>query len=187
MVTHMFAQLILAAEEGSTSESGGIDLLLPAAEELFAGIIAFSIVFFFIWKWAIPALNKSLEARQAEIAAQYETAEKAKLEAESLLGDYRSQVSGANAEAAQIVAEARDAGESVKADIVSRAEAEAEQIRARAQDEIEAERARVSGELRRQVADLSIDVAERVVGESINGDAQRQLVDRYIDDLGGVR
>ena len=185
MLTHVFA-LIVAAEEAD-GESGGLDLLLPAPEELFAGIIAFAIVFFFVWKWAIPALNKSLEARQAEIAGELESAEKAKLEAESLLTDYRAQMAGANEEAAQIVADARVDGEAVKADIVSRAEGEAEQIKARAQDDVEAERARVADDLRRQVADLSLDVAEKVVGDSIDADAQRQLVDRYIDDLGGVQ
>ena len=182
---NVFAQLVLAAESAEDGESGGLDLLLPAPEELFAGIIAFAIVFFFVWKWAIPALNKTLEARQAAIAAELESAEKAKLEAESLLADYRAQVAGANEEAAQKVADGRDAGEAVKADIIARAETEAEQIKARANEEIAAERDRIEGEVRRQVADLSLDVAEKVVGSSIDADAQRQLVDRYIDDLGG--
>ena len=187
MRTYVFAQLILAAEEGESSESGGIDLLLPAPEELIAGIIAFAIVFFFVWRWAGPALSKTLEARQQEIAAEYESAEKAKVEAESLLNDYRTQLAGANTEAEQIVADARDQGDALKADIVARAETEAGQIKARAQDEVEAERARIAGDLRRQVADLSLDVAERVVGESIDAERQRELVDRYIDDLGGVQ
>lgn len=185
MLTYANATMILAVEE--SGESGGIDLLLPASEELIAGIIAFSIVFFFIWKWAIPALIVILAARQAEIAAEHESAEKAKLEAESLLSDYRAQMASAKDEAARIVADARDAGEVVKADIVSRAETEANQIKARAHDEIATERERVSGDLRRQVADLSIEVAERVVGGTIDADRQRQLVDRYIEELGGVQ
>lgn len=187
MSTYLFAQLILAAEESAEAESGGLDLLLPAPEELFAGIIAFSIVFFFVWKWAVPALNKTLEARQGEIAAEYESAEKAKVEAESLLTDYRSQLAGANQEAEGIVAQAREDGDSVRADIVARAEGEANQIKARAADEVEAERTRIAGELRRQVADLSLDVAERVVGTSMDSASQRELVDQYIDDLGGVQ
>ncbi len=188
MLMHVFAQVLLAQEaEPISEESGGVGLLLPAAEELIAGIIAFSIVFYFIWKWAIPALNKTLEARQAVIAAELESAEKAKVEAESLLTDYRTQVAGAKAEAAKIVADARDAGEAVKADIVTRAEGEAEQIKSRAGDEIAQERDRVASDLRRQVADLSIDVAKKVVGASIDVDGQRDLVDRYIDELGGVQ
>ncbi|GMR02093.1 MAG: F0F1 ATP synthase subunit B [Acidimicrobiia bacterium] len=192
MLMHVFAQVILATEEvvpisEEPSSGGGASLLLPAPEELFAGIIAFSIVFFFIWKWAIPALNKALEARQQAIAAELESAEKAKIEAETLLADYRSQVAGAKDEAAQIVGDARDAGEVVKSDIVSRAEAEAEQIKARAHDEVVSERERVASDLRRQVADLSIDVAEKVVVSSIDAESQRALVDRYIDELGGVQ
>ena len=167
-------------------EAEGIQLLLPHPDELIAGIIAFVIVFFFVWKWAVPALNKTLEARQAAIRADYEAAEASKVEAQSLLDDYQEQLAGANDEAAGIVDEARTAGDQVKADIVARAEVEAEQIKERAHGEIDGERERVSGELRRQVADLSIGVAEKVVGDSLDDERQRELVDRYIDDLGGV-
>ncbi len=174
--------IVLEPEE----EVSGIELLLPHPDELIAGLIAFVIVFFFVWKWAVPSLNKMLEARQAAIRADYEAAEAAKVEAQGLLDDYQDQLSGAKDEAAGIVDEARVAGDQVKADIVARAETEAEQIKERAQGEIAGERERVSGELRRQVADLSIGVAEKVVGDSLDDDRQRQLVDRYIDDLGGV-
>lgn len=168
-------------------EVEGIQLLLPNPDELIAGLIAFVIVFFFVWKWAVPSLNKTLEARQAKIRGEYEAAEAAKVEAQSLLDDYQEQLSGAKDEATGIVDEARTAGDQVKADIVARAEVEAEQIKERAHGEIVGERERVSGELRRQVADLSITVAEKVVGDSLDDERQRELVDRYIDDLGGVR
>ena len=168
------------------SSSSGIQLLLPHKDELIAGLIAFAIVFFFVWKWAVPALNKTLEARQQAIRAELEAAEAAKVEAESLLDDYREQLSGAREEATAIVDDARTAGEQVKAEIVARAETEADQIKARAHDEIEGERERVAGELRREVADLSLTVAEKVVGTSLDEERQRDLVDRYIDELGGV-
>ncbi len=178
--------LILAVESAS-EESGGIDLLLPAPEELIAGIIAFALIFIVVWKFALPTIKETLEARQAAIKGELNAAEQAKVEATSLLDDYKAQVAGAKKEAAQIVADAREAGEAVKADIVTRAEAEAEAIKVCAADEVVADRARVAGELKRQVADLSIDVAERVVGSTIDADQQRELVDRYIDELGGVR
>jgi F-type H+-transporting ATPase subunit b len=167
-------------------EASGIQLLLPHPDELIAGLIAFVIVFFFVWKWAVPSLNKTLEARQQAIRSDYEAAEAAKVEAQSLLGDYQEQLSGAKNEAAGIVDEARTAGDQVKADILARAETEAEKIKERAQGDIAGERERISGDLRRQVADLSIGVAEKVVDDSLDDDRQRQLVDRYIDELGGV-
>ena len=63
----MNLELLLAEAEESSS---GIDLLLPATSELVAGIAAFAIVFFFIWKWALPALNETLESRASVIEGQ---------------------------------------------------------------------------------------------------------------------
>ncbi len=183
------ATLLATAEPVPISEeaTGGAGLLLPAPEELFAGLIAFAIVFFFAWKWVIPALNQTLDARSGAIKAELEAAEAAKHEAESLLEDYRSQLAGAREEAARIIDEARESADAVKADIVARAEAEAEAIRSRAREEIAAERERVAAELKGQVADLAIQIAGKLVAESLDVERQRALVDRYIEDLGGVQ
>lgn len=186
MLTTLAAALILATEEAG-EESGGIDLLIPEPSELIAGILAFLIVFAVVRRFALPAINKTLEARQRAIKAQFEAAEAAKQKAESLRSDYQQQLDGAKEEANRIVEDARQAGEAVRADIVVRAEGEAEAIRQRAQEEIGAERDRLAGQLRREVADLSLNVAEKVVGESLDDESQRALVDRFIDELGSVK
>ena len=189
MFMNLVSNLILATEATTTSgeESGGIDLLLPAPEELIAGLIAFIIIFAVAWKFALPALSATLQARQDEVKSRLQSADKSKEEAATLLTDYQAQVAGAKEEAAEIVSDARDAGEAVKADIIARAEAEAEAIKERGHEEVVAERERVAADLRRQVADLSLDVAQRVVVSSLDADSQRALVDQYIDDLGGVQ
>lgn len=176
----LFASLVLAAEE----EASGSDLLIPDLRELGAGIIAFAIVFFFVWKYAIPAFNEILEKRQAAVKGNLEAAEAAKVEAESLREDYRQQLAGARDEASRLVEEARQAGEVARADIVAKAQEEAADIKERATGEIEAERARVAGQIRSQVAGLSLDVAEKVVGRSLDRTAQQRLVDEFIDQLG---
>ncbi len=181
----LFAQIVLAAAEGEEPE--GIDLLIPEIPELVAGIAAFAVVFFFVWRYALPALNRTLEARQAAIAGQIAEAEQAKAEAQSLLSDYQQQLADARAQANQIIEEARAQGEQVKADIVAKAEAEADEMRRRAREEAAAERARAEGELRREVATLSMDVAEKVVAGGIDRGAQQALVDRYIAELSGLR
>lgn len=176
------AQIFLAAEEGAEASSG-LDLLLPATAELIAGIIAFGIVFFFVWKWAVPALNRSLEARQAAIGGQLAEAEKAKSEAESLLADYRAQMAEAKAKQNEMIEAARAEAESVKADLIAKAQAEGEQIVAKARDEATAEKSRVLSEARSEVANLSIDLAEKVVGQNLDRAAQMGLVERYLADL----
>lgn len=173
--------LILAAE--AEDEGEGIDLLLPETSELIAGVIAFGIIFFFVWKWALPTLRTTLENRQSAIKTDLEAAEEAKGEAESLRADYQKQLDAAREEANRIVEESRQAGESVKADIVAKAEEEADAIKARAQEELAAERERARSAIRREVVSLSLDVAEKVVRESLDREAQQALVERYIDDL----
>ena len=93
----MIGVQILAAE---AEEGGRLDLLLPALPELIAGIIAFTFVFIAIRLWAWPAMNKMLEARQQAISGQLQEAEQSKVEAQSLLDDYRKQLDEAKGEAA---------------------------------------------------------------------------------------
>ena len=173
--------LILAQEE--TEEGSNIALVLPDSYELVAGIIAFGIVFFFVWKWAFPAINRSLENRQQAIGGQLKEAEATKLEAQSLLDDYRAQLAAAKGEANRIVEEARARGDAVRADLVSKSEAEATEIVAKARADATNEKARALQEARQEVADLSIDLAEKVVGESLDREAQYGLIERYLADL----
>lgn len=177
----MLAQVYqLAAEE---SEGGGAELLIPPVSELIGGIVAFAIVFFFIWRFAGPALNRMLEARQQAIGGQLAEAEKAKNEAEALLADYRSQLAEARERGNQIIEEARSQAEQMRNDIVTKAEAQAAEIIAKAREDAENEKNRALADARRDVANLSIDLAEKVVGQSLDRETQLGLVDRYIADL----
>jgi F-type H+-transporting ATPase subunit b len=182
---NLLAQVVfLAAEEGEAPE--GIDLVIPAFEELVAGIIAFTIVFVLIWWKVRPAIAETLAARQEAITGQLTEAEKVKQEAESLLSDYKQQLASAKDEANKIVDEARQTADALKSDLVGKAESEAESIRTRAREEAQAEKERASSQIRDEVASLSLALAQKVVGDSVDESTQRSLVDRYIDDLGSL-
>lgn len=177
---NLVAMAVLAVEE---SESSGVDLVLPDPVELYAGIVAFGIVFYFIWKWAWPTINKTLEQRQAALVGQMEEAEKAKGDAESLLADYQAQLAGSKVDAARIIEEARAAAEQMKADALGKAEAAAEQILARAREDAASEKARALSEARTEVGDISIDLAGKIIGERLGSSAHQDLIDRYLDEL----
>ncbi len=136
-----------------------------------------------MWRWAFPAINRSLENRQQAISGQLKEAEERKTEAQSLLDDYRAQLADAKNEANRIIEEARAQAEGVRSDLVAKAQAEAEQIVTRAREEAINEKTRALQAARQEVATLSIDLAERVVGESLDGDRQRGLVERYLAEL----
>lgn len=171
---------VLAATEG---EGGAAELLLPAWPELIAGVIAFSLVYFFVWKWVWPSLNKTIEARQAAVVGQMEAAERAKSEAESLLEDYRAQLAAAKAEGNRIMEEARASAEQMKADVLAKAQADGDQIRAKAREEAASEVSRALTEARNQVGEISVDLAGKIVGESLDAAAHKALIDRYLADL----
>jgi F-type H+-transporting ATPase subunit b len=174
--------LAIVAQEEAESTSN-VSLVLPETNELIAGIVAFAIVFFFVWKWALPAINRILEARQQAIVGRLDDAEKAKLDAEKLRTDYERQVAEARAKGNQIVEEARKTAEQMKNDMVQRAQTEAEGILAKAREEAGTEKARALAEARQEVANLTVDLAEKVVGQSLDRETQLGLVERYIAEL----
>jgi F-type H+-transporting ATPase subunit b len=175
---------VLAAESAETTEgSSNISLVLPETNELIAGVLAFLIVFFFVWKKALPSINRTLEARQAAITGKLDEAEKSKVEAEKLRRDFEAQLADARTRGNQIIEEARKSAEQMKSDLVARAQSEAEGIVAKARDEAGLEKARALSEARQEVANLSIDLAERVVGRNLDRETQLGLVDQYIAEL----
>lgn len=169
----------LAAEE----EGSAVELLLPEWPELVAGIIAFAILFFFVWRWVWPHLTKMIETRQAAIAEEMSAAEKAKTEAESLRADYQSQLAEARTEGGRIIEEARQSAEKLRAEIIAKAEADADQIRAKARDEAAGEVSRALTEAKSQVGDISVSLASKILGESLDQRSHQALIDRYLADL----
>lgn len=183
---NLLAQAVYwAAAEGEEPE--GIDLVLPELNELIAGVIAFAIVFTAIWVWARPAIKRALEARQQAIAGQLAHAEEAKAEAESLLEDYRRQLAEARDRANQIVEEARQQAETVRADLLAKAEHEAAERRRRADEEIAAERERLASSLQDEFRDFSLELAQKVVRQTVDRDAQLAIIDSTIAEIGGLR
>ncbi len=172
------ALLLQAAEEGSDPKD-----IYPHLSELIIGAIAFAVLFAFISRWVVPQINRTLEQRREKIQGDLEKAEHDRQEADNLLTEYREKLSGARDEANRIIEEARNTAEAMRRDLTAKAEQEYQGILDRAQDEIRAERDRVFQELKAQVGELSLQLAGRMVGESLDKDRQLRLVDKYIEEL----
>ena len=179
----MNSLLILAATE---EEPSGLDLILPAVDELVWGAICFAVVAFFMMKIAVPKLRETIAAREQSIQDAKESAEGERSEAKKMLDDYKQQLGEARAEANRIIEESRQAAEQVRKDILAKSEKDAEAIVARAQEQIQAERQRTLQELQGSIADLSIELAGKVVGRSVDAESQREMVDAYIREVSGM-
>jgi F-type H+-transporting ATPase subunit b len=146
--------------------------------------LAFAIVFYFLWKWVIPRVNALLEERRQQIQGEIERAEATRGEADHLLTDYREQLAGARDEANRIIEEGRRTADQLRRDLQAKAEEEASATVARAQDEIRAERDRVFEDLRAQIGDIAVELAARVVNQSLDKKAHEKLIDDYIEQVG---
>ena len=172
--------MAFAAEE----ETGGIAAILPNMTEFIPMGIAFIILAIVLWKLGWPLFDKMLVKRETTIKEALEKSEAARIESEKLLEEYKRQLEDAKSQAAQIVADAKKTGESVKADIEGKAQAEADSMIEKAKQAIESEKKAAVAELQDSVADISIAVTARLVGEDLSDDEHRKIIERYVNEAG---
>jgi F-type H+-transporting ATPase subunit b len=159
--------------------------LIPGGNEIVWGTAAFVVLLGVLWKFGLPPVRNMMKRREDRIRDDLERAERARLEAEEELAQYRRQMADARNESARILQEARDSADEVKRQMRTQADAEAADIRSRAQDDARLAADRAAADLQRQVADLSIELAERIVERNLDRDTQLALVESYISQVGG--
>jgi F-type H+-transporting ATPase subunit b len=166
---------VLVAEESNP--------ILPSANELLWGSIAFILVFVVLAKLAFPKAAQALKDRTDKIRGDIEFAEKDREEAARLLADYRAQIAAAREESMRILEDARRTAEQHRTELKARAEEESARMIERAREDIAGERERAIAQIRQEVGSLAVELAGRVIGDSLDRDRHLSLVDRYIDDL----
>jgi F-type H+-transporting ATPase subunit b len=172
--------LIWAAEENQNP-------LLPPLGEIIIGAIAFGVFLFVFMKLVAPQFEKAFVARREAIEGGIERAEAMQAEAKAALDQYRAQLAEARTEAAQIRDAARAEGQQIIEELRAQAQQESARIVARGEEQLTAQRQQVVTQLRGEIGALAVDLASRVVGESLQDDARRSgTVDRFLDELDGM-
>ncbi|WP_104525020.1 F0F1 ATP synthase subunit B [Blastococcus atacamensis] len=181
------AAAVLAAESGEGGFWESTYPVIPHPGELIVGIISFAVLYFLYKKYVVPRLETMLAERQRTIEGGIERAEAMQAEAKAALEQYRAQLAEARNEAAQIRDAARAEGQQIIEELRAQAQEESARIVARGEEQIASARQQVVNELRGQIGALAVDLAGRVVGESLADDARRQgTVDRFLDQLDGM-
>ena len=181
----LLSTAILAATEGGAAgeEEGGNFLVTPEVGIMLWTLIAFGVTLFILSKYAFPRIGASLDKRQKAIEESIDTAERTKTEADALLAEYRERLTEARAQADEIVARARKAGETTERESLEAGRKQREELLAQARSDIEAETRRAIGEIRAEVADLTIAATEKVTRKSLDSDDQRRLVEEALGEL----
>jgi len=158
--------------------------LLPNTTELIIGIISFFIVFGALGRVLLPRIQQTLAERTDQIEGGLQRAEQAQAQAQRTLEQYQAQLAEARQEAARLREEAREQGAQIIAEMRDHARAEARRLTEAAQAQIVAERQQALAALRADVGALAVELASRVVGESLEDEARRRrIVDRFLDEL----
>lgn len=170
------AATLLAAE--------GESPILPHVYELVVGSFAFLMVFLVVGKILTPRIQKTLAERTEAIEGGIKKAEDLQAEAQRTLAEYRAQLAEARQEAARLREEAREQGAQIKAELREEAQAEARRLIEAAHAQIEADRQQALAQLQSEIGRLSIELAGRIVGESLEDVArQRRIIDRFLDEI----
>jgi F-type H+-transporting ATPase subunit b len=167
----------LAAETPEVEDAGGLTV------NLFWVLVAaanFAVFFMIAWKVVIEPLGERLQERRERIEQGLKDADAARRDREHAAEQRQVLLNEARREASEIVQRAQKAADETRAKGVTDTQAEIDRMRERAVAEIDVERKRALADVRGQVAELALAAAGVVVGETMNDEREKRLVDEFL-------
>ncbi|WP_029905596.1 F0F1 ATP synthase subunit B [Prevotella sp. 10(H)] len=160
-----------------------MDLLLPESGLLFWMCISFIVVAIIVGKFGFPVITKMVDERKNYIQDSLDAAQKANEQLAKIKETSDEILSSAKTEQVKILKEAADTRDRIINEAREQAKVagrkELEEIR----KQIQAEKDQAIRDIRRQVAELSVDVAEKVLRESLKTPKeQMSMIDRLVDE-----
>ena len=153
-----------------------MELVTPAIGLIFWTAVVFTLLVILLKKFAWKPILTAVESRNASIDEALKAAEKAKEDIETLTADNDRILKEARSERDAILKEAREIKENVINDAKNQAKLEAEKILNTTKDQIKNEKLAAITELKNQVADLSIEIAEKVIKSELQDSAKQRLL-----------
>ena len=161
-----------------------MELLTPGFGLVVWTVITFLILLFLLKKFAWTPILGAVHDRETSIKSALDSAEAARREMENLQADNERILQEARTERDSIIKEARSMKDKMIADASDEAQAKADQIIKQAQAAILSEKQAAIADIKNQVANLSIDIAEKVVREELsNKEKQAKLVEDMLGDV----
>lgn len=179
--------LAVPAQAFAEESSNKAEILIPKMAEFIPALIAFLIIWVVLAKFAWPQILSMMDERGKRIQESLDEAETTKKKAIASRKEYDELVTDARRKSADILLEARKDAEAERARIIEAAHKEAEDIIAKAHANAEDERNAIYAAAAASIADLSVSVASKIVGETLDQDGeQRRLIERYVKEAGSL-
>lgn len=175
----LFSSPALAAEEG-----GPVNLLDPHFGTIFWTILVFVATMLLLRKFAFGPILEAVRSREQALTDAMDAAEQDRNAARKLLAEQRAAIEAARAEAQRYIADGRAIAESMRGEMLEQTRQQQADLLDRARQEIEREKAKAIDELRREAVDLALAGASKLIGQRLDADADRKLVEQYLSSLG---
>lgn len=161
-----------------------MDLITPGIGLMFWMLLSFTIVLLILKKFAWKPILGFLKAREDSIDEALRSAETARNDMARLKADNERVLAEARQERERMLREAREMQEKIISDAKKQASVEAAKLTDLARQAIQAEKLSVLEDLRMQVANLSIEIAEKILRDHLRADDKQQaLVDKMIREI----
>jgi F-type H+-transporting ATPase subunit b len=146
-------------------------------------LVTFLVMLAILARYVYPEIVKLAEARQQQIAEQLKEAEEARAAAEQRLNEAEEKLTDARKTAQGVIEAAAKSAEQLRLEMRQKAEEESKRTIEAARKEIEAERDQAVRSVRNEVASLVVAATEKVIGETLDDDKHRELIDRAIREV----
>ena len=164
-----------------------MNLMLPDSGLLFWMTIIFAIVFFILARFGFPIITGMVDKRSRRIEDAIVAARKAEESLAGLAQEQERLLAEARAEQARILHEAASQRDSLIAKAQEDAREEAGKIMNEAKERIREEKEAALRDVRKEVALLSVAIAEKIVRKEISTDkGQLELIDRMVDEISSM-
>jgi F-type H+-transporting ATPase subunit b len=163
--------------------SKGSFLIKPGIGLMVWTLVVFGATLLLLKRFAFPAISKALDSRQKAIEESIDTAERTRVQADELLAEYRERLKEARLQAEEIVQRARASADAHERESKDRGQEMITEATHRAEREIEVATKRALDDLRREVADLTVEAAEKVTRKTLTEADQRRLVEEALAEL----
>ena len=159
-------------------------ILTPDLGLLFWMLLAFLVIFFVLAKFGFPVITNMVEERKAYIDDSLKKAHEANEKLANIQQEGENLLKEARERQQQILSEAAETRDTIVEQAQSKAREESSRIITEAKAQIEAEKQNAIADIRKQVAELSVQVAEKVLRKELSTDAaQMKYVDKLLDEV----
>jgi F-type H+-transporting ATPase subunit b len=182
------ATYLQSAIKNPQSEIGGgwhLEKLGISLGLLISQLVNFTLLAVLLYLLLYKPVLRMLDQRKERIARSMADVDAAREAAAKAQQEYDRRVADAQRKSQEIIAQAAQTGEQTGTEIKATAVREAEAIRQQARADAAQEKAQILADAQKQIADLSMLATERVLGQALDPDLQRKLIDQFLAEMGG--